>query len=83
MSRFATCTANGETFYGVVSNSGVLNDPVTSILWLARRMAEYGQAIEPGDIVPAGSFIRPPETPTGTKIDVDFDPFGAVQINFA
>ena len=83
MSRFATCTANGETFFGVVSDAEVLNDRVTSILWLARRMAEYGQAIETGDIVPPGSFIRPPETPTGAKIDVDFGLFGAVQIYFA
>ena len=44
--------------------AGVLNDPVTSVLWLARRMAEYGQQIEAGDIVLSGSFIRPIECPS-------------------
>ncbi|MGB0913822.1 MAG: hypothetical protein ACPGSW_09530, partial [Phaeobacter italicus] len=63
--------------------AGVLNDPVTSVLWLARRMAEYGQQIEAGDIVLSGSFIRPIECPPGTEIAADFGPFGSVSINFA
>ncbi|UWQ49405.1 2-oxo-hepta-3-ene-1,7-dioic acid hydratase [Leisingera caerulea] len=63
--------------------AGVLNDPVTSVLWLARRMAEYGQQIEAGDIVLSGSFIRPIECPPDTEIAADFGPFGSVSINFA
>lgn len=63
--------------------AGVLNDPVTSVLWLARRMASYGQQIEAGDIVLSGSFIRPIECPSGSKITADFGPFGSVDISFA
>ncbi|WP_323777551.1 2-oxo-hept-4-ene-1,7-dioate hydratase [Leisingera sp.] len=63
--------------------AGVLNDPVTSVLWLARRMAEYGQRIEAGDIVLSGSFIRPIECPPGTEIAADFGPFGSLSITFA
>lgn len=63
--------------------AGVLNDPVTSVLWLARRMAEYGQQIEAGDIVLSGSFIRPIECPSGSEITADFGPFGHVAITFA
>lgn len=63
--------------------AGVLNDPVTSVLWLARRMASYGQQIEAGDIVLSGSFIRPIECPQGSEISADFGPFGSVDINFA
>ncbi|MHA6264790.1 2-oxo-hept-4-ene-1,7-dioate hydratase [Arenibacterium sp. CAU 1754] len=62
--------------------AGVLNDPVTSVLWLARRMAEYGQTIEAGDIILSGSFIRPIEAPHGATFDADFGPFGSVQISF-
>ncbi|MDC0739631.1 2-oxo-hepta-3-ene-1,7-dioic acid hydratase [Cognatishimia sp. SS12] len=61
---------------------GVLNDPVESVVWLARRMAQYGQSIEPGQIILSGSFIRPVECPPGTKIHTDFGPFGTVDINF-
>ncbi|MDB2579490.1 2-oxo-hepta-3-ene-1,7-dioic acid hydratase, partial [Tateyamaria sp.] len=48
--------------------AGVLNDPVESVVWLARRMAQYGQSIEPGQIILSGSFIRPIECPSGTQI---------------
>lgn len=77
----AIVTRNGiveETGLG----AGVLNDPVTSVLWLARRMADYGQSINAGDIILSGSFIRPLEAPSGTEIDADFGPFGSVQIKF-
>ncbi len=63
--------------------AGVLNDPVTSVLWLSRRMAAYGQQIEAGDIVLSGSFIRPIEAPPGAHIAADFGPFGSVHITFA
>ncbi|PCJ06467.1 MAG: 2-oxo-hepta-3-ene-1,7-dioic acid hydratase [Rhodobacteraceae bacterium] len=62
--------------------AGVLNDPVTSVLWLARRMASYGQQIAAGDIVLSGSFIRPIECPEGSEIAADFGPFGFVEIAF-
>ena len=62
--------------------AGVLNDPVTSVLWLAQRMAQYGQKIEPGQIVLSGSFIRPIECPSGSHIHADFGPFGQVAISF-
>ena len=63
--------------------AGVLNDPVESVVWLARRMAQYGQSIAPGQIILSGSFIRPVECPPGTKIHADFGEFGAVDIAFA
>ncbi|WP_171235798.1 2-oxo-hept-4-ene-1,7-dioate hydratase [Ruegeria sp. HKCCA6837] len=63
--------------------AGVLNDPIESVVWLARRMAQYGQSIEPGQTILSGSFIRPVECPSGTKIHADFGPFGSVDINFA
>ena len=63
--------------------AGVLNDPVESVVWLARRMAQYGQSIEPGQIILSGSFIRPVECPPGADIHADFGPFGSVDIAFA
>ncbi|KUJ77212.1 2-oxo-hept-4-ene-1,7-dioate hydratase [Ruegeria profundi] len=63
--------------------AGVLNDPIKSVVWLARRMAQYGQSIEPGQIVLSGSFIRPIECPSGAKIHADFGAFGSADITFA
>jgi len=63
--------------------AGVLNDPVESVVWLARRMAQYGQSIEPGQVILSGSFIRPVECPSGADIHADFGAFGSVDIRFA
>jgi 2-oxo-hept-3-ene-1,7-dioate hydratase len=46
-------------------------------------MAQYGQRIEPGQIILSGSFIRPVECPSGSNINADFGPFGQVDISFA
>lgn len=63
--------------------AGVLNDPVESVVWLARRMHQYGQSIQPGHIILSGSFIRPIECPSGSDIIADFGPFGTVSCQFA
>jgi len=63
--------------------AGVLNDPVQAIVWLAQRLAQYGQKIRKGDVVLSGSFIRPLEAPSGAKITADFGPFGTVSCEFS
>lgn len=63
--------------------AGVLDDPVTGLVWLARRMATYGQRIEAGQVVLSGSFIGPIECPPGSRIDADFGRFGHVSVEFA
>ena len=62
--------------------AGVLDDPVTGLVWLARRMHTYGQRMNAGDVVLSGSFISPIECPGGTAIDADFGDFGRVRIDF-
>ncbi|MDX5383693.1 MAG: 2-oxo-hepta-3-ene-1,7-dioic acid hydratase [Rhodobacterales bacterium] len=63
--------------------AGVLNDPVEAVVWLARRMAMYGQRIEAGQVILSGSFIRPVECPPGSRIVADFGAFGQVSVDFA
>jgi 2-oxo-hept-3-ene-1,7-dioate hydratase len=63
--------------------AGVLNDPVTGIVWLAERLGIYGQRIEPGQIILSGSFIRAIECPAGCRIDADFGGFGHLSCHFA
>ena len=62
--------------------AGVLDDPVTGILWLVHRLAHYGQGLRAGDIVLSGSFIRPIEAPSGSRFEADFGGFGRVEIAF-
>ena len=63
--------------------AGVLNDPVEGIVWLARRMEQFGQGIEAGQVILSGSFIRPVECPPGSRIHADFGGFGSVGLRFA
>lgn len=63
--------------------AGVLNDPLESVVWLARRLASYGQRIEAGQIILSGSFVRPVECPSGSRIEVDFGAFGSLSLGFA
>jgi 2-oxo-hept-3-ene-1,7-dioate hydratase len=63
--------------------AGVLNDPVTGILWLVHRLAEYGMGIAAGEVLLSGSFIRPIEAPPGSRFHADFGAFGSVSLDFA
>jgi 2-oxo-hept-3-ene-1,7-dioate hydratase len=62
--------------------AGVLNNPVLGIVWLARRLADYGRRIEAGQVILSGSFIRVIECPPGSVIEADFGDFGRVGCNF-
>ncbi len=63
--------------------AGVLNDPLMAIVWLANRLAKYGQHISAGDTVLSGSFIRPVEARAGDEIFADFGAFGSVRCLFS
>jgi len=62
--------------------AGVLGDPILGIVWLAKRMAQYDQKIEPGQIILSGSFIRAIEAHPGSHICADFGDFGNVSVEF-
>jgi 2-oxo-hept-3-ene-1,7-dioate hydratase len=62
--------------------AGVLNHPARAVAWLCNRIAEEGEAIEPGQIVLSGSFIRPVEARSGDVIHADFGPLGSVACRF-
>ena len=63
--------------------AGVLDDPVTSVVWLVQRLAQYGDGLAAGDVVLSGSFVRPIEAPPGSRFEADFGAFGSVTIDFA
>ena len=62
--------------------AGVLNHPAFGIAWLANRLAQYGDGIEAGQIVLAGSFIRPVEARHGDTINADFGSYGTIACHF-
>jgi 2-oxo-hept-3-ene-1,7-dioate hydratase len=78
----ALCFRNGQLEETGLA-AGVLNHPATSVAWLANKIAAHGLALEPGQVVLAGSFIRPIETRKGDTIQADYGPSGSVSCYFA
>jgi 2-oxo-hept-3-ene-1,7-dioate hydratase len=62
--------------------AGVLNHPATAVAWLANKIAPQGLALEPGQVVLAGSFIRAIETARGDTFQADYGPYGTVSCYF-
>jgi 2-oxo-hept-3-ene-1,7-dioate hydratase len=62
--------------------AGVLGHPANGIAWVARRIAPYGLAIEPGQIILAGSFTRAATTHPGDEFVADYGPLGTVTCSF-
>ena len=75
----ALCYRNGQLEETGLA-AGVLNHPATAVAWLANKIAPLGLALEPGQVVLAGSFIRPIETRKGDTIQADYGPYGIGQL---
>ena len=78
----ALCFRNGQLEETGLA-AGVLNHPATSVAWLANKIAPNGMALEAGQVVLAGSFIRPIETRKGDTIQADYGRYGSVSCYFA
>ena len=78
----ALCTRNGAVEETGLAG-GVLNNPANAVAWLVRRFAGLGRGLKAGEIVLAGSFIRPIEVGPGDTIVADYGPFGTVSCYFA
>jgi 2-oxo-hept-3-ene-1,7-dioate hydratase len=63
--------------------AGVLDDPVLGIVWLVRRFAQYGIALEAGQTVLAGSFTRPVSCRPGDEFHIDFGTLGQLEVSFS
>ncbi len=62
--------------------AGVLNHPANGIAWLARKFAPHGVALEPGQIILAGSFTRPVKARKGDTFHADYGRLGQITCRF-
>ena len=62
--------------------AGVLDHPANGIAWLANKIAPYGEQLNAGDVVLAGSFTRPATARRGDVFRVDYGPLGAIAFRF-
>ncbi|GAA2230300.1 2-oxo-hepta-3-ene-1,7-dioic acid hydratase [Promicromonospora sukumoe] len=70
----------------VIEESGVaaavLNHPAAGVAWLANKLARHGDALEPGEIILAGSFTRPLWVEPGDTVLADYRELGTVSCRF-
>lgn len=62
--------------------AGVLNHPGYGVAWLANRLHSHGVTLQAGEVVLAGSFIRPIDVAKGDTITADYGEFGTVSCYF-
>jgi 2-oxo-hept-3-ene-1,7-dioate hydratase len=81
--RWAACLCYRN---GAIEESGVaaavLNHPANGIAWLANKLAPFDVALEPGQVVLAGSFTRIVQARAGDQFFIDYGPLGSVSCRF-
>ena len=63
--------------------AGVMDHPARGLVWLAKRFAPHGIALEPGQYIMSGSFTRPVIARPGDSFRADFGTHGTVELSFA
>ncbi len=61
----------------------VLGDPVNSVVWLARKLAEFGLSLRAGDLIMTGSITRMFPLAPGDRARAEFEGIGAVEVGIA
>lgn len=61
---------------------GVMGHPANGVAWLANKLSTLGYTLEPGQMLLAGSFVRPVWAKIGDTIRADFGAYGSVAIQF-
>ena len=62
--------------------AGVQGDPAIGIAWLANKLAPWGETLQAGEIVLAGSFTRPVAAKAGDLFEADYGPLGCLRFRF-
>jgi 2-oxo-hept-3-ene-1,7-dioate hydratase len=62
--------------------AGVQGDPAIGVAWLANKLAPWGERLEAGEIVLAGSFTRPVVAKAGDLFEADYGLLGCLKFQF-
>jgi 2-oxo-hept-3-ene-1,7-dioate hydratase len=62
--------------------AGVQGHPAIGIAWLANKLAPWGESLQAGQIVLAGSFTRPVAAQAGDRFEADYGPLGVLKFRF-
>ena len=62
--------------------AGVQGHPAIGVAWLAKKLAPWGEQLEAGEVVLAGSFTRPVAAKKGDRFDADYGRLGRFEFKF-
>ena len=62
--------------------AGVQGHPAIGVAWLAMKLAPWGECLEAGEVVLAGSFTRPVPAQAGDLFDADYGALGRFEFQF-
>jgi 2-oxo-hept-3-ene-1,7-dioate hydratase len=62
--------------------AGVQGHPAVGVAWLAMKLAPWGECLQAGEVVLAGSFTRPVDVKAGDRFDADYGTLGRFEFHF-
>lgn len=62
--------------------AAVLDHPAHGVCWIAKRFAQHGIALEPGQILLSGSFTAPIKVKAGDIITAEYGSLGDLSVRF-
>jgi 2-oxo-hept-3-ene-1,7-dioate hydratase len=63
--------------------AGVQGHPAIGVAWLAMKLAPWGECLQAGETVLAGSFTRPALAKKGDLFNADYGPLGSFDFRFS
>jgi 2-keto-4-pentenoate hydratase len=62
--------------------SAVLGHPAEPVVWLANKLAEFGQTLAAGSLIIPGALCRAVDVGAGDSVIANFEGLGSVTVRF-
>jgi 2-keto-4-pentenoate hydratase len=77
-----SCLEKNGAVMSSAAGVAVWGHPAASVAWLVNKLAEFGAALEEGDIVLSGAFTAAVDVGPGDVVQAHFDRLGSVAVKF-
>jgi 2-oxo-hept-3-ene-1,7-dioate hydratase/2-keto-4-pentenoate hydratase len=75
----ASLSINGQVMESGTA-SAVMGNPINAVVWLANKLHEFGVAMQPGDVILSGSFVKAIPFGAGDTIVALYDQLGEITL---